>query len=117
MNLEDEEAGELVAGCLTSGCHSNTPPMELDYDGKQTEIHELVDSLATLLLDRNWIKLNTDGSYSVNASTSAPLKIAPEYLSGAMFNFFFVEHDLSFGGHNYDYAKKLLDDSIVKLTE
>ena len=118
MKLKVESEGEeveMIAGCLTSGCHSE--PFELDYDGKQTIIHGLVDSLATLLLDRNWIKQNEDGSYSVKASTSAPLKIAPEYLSGAMFNFFFVEHDLSFGSHNYDYAKKLLEDSIAKLTE
>ncbi len=36
-----------------SGCHSE--PFEIDYDGVQTETHELLDSLHTLLVDRGWI--------------------------------------------------------------
>jgi hypothetical protein len=111
MWLESEE-GELTAGCNLSGCHGGGLD-SLNYEGKQTEIEGLLDNLHTLLLDREWIT----ASGSVNASTSNPLKIAPAYLSGAMYNFFFVEHDLSFGGHNYDYAKKLLEDSIAKLNE
>lgn len=110
MWLETEE-GELTAGCETTGCHG--AGMELDYEGSQTEIHGLLDSLHALLLDRNWIT----ASGSVNASTSNPLVITPGWLSGAMYNFFFVEHDLSAGGHNFKYAKKLLEDSINKLNE
>jgi len=110
MWLESEE-GELTAGCLTSGCHSE--PFELDQDGKQTEVEGLLDSLHTLLFNRGWIT----ASGSVNASTSNPLKIAPAHLAGAMYNFYFVEHDASMGGHNYDYARKLLLDSIAKLNE
>jgi len=110
MWLESEE-GELTAGCLTAGCHSE--PFELDQDGKQTEVEGLLDSLHTLLFNRGWIT----ASGSVNASTTNPLKIAPAYLAGAMYNFYFVEHDASMGGHNYDYARKLLLDSIAKLNE
>lgn len=113
MNLADEEDNELTVGCTVEGCHST--PMELDYDGVQTATQELLDSLATMLLNRNWIKQNLDGSYSCNASNSAPLKIAPEYLSGAMYNFFFVEHDLSLGVHNTKYAQQLLEASIEVL--
>ena len=109
MKLETEE-GELVAGCETTGCHGSG--MELDYEGTQTEIHTLLDSLHTILLDRDWIT----ASGSVNASTSNPLKIAPAYLSGAMYNYYFVEHDLSFGGHNFKYARDLLTHSIEVLT-
>jgi hypothetical protein len=109
MWLETVE-GELVAGCEIAGCHGSG--MELDYEGTQTEIHTLLDSLHTLLRDRNWIT----ASGSVNASTSNPLKIAPAYLSGAMYNFYFVEHDLSFGGHNFKYARDLLTHSIEVLT-
>lgn len=109
MWLESEE-GEVEAGCETEGCHG--AGMVLDYEGTQTEIHTLLDSLHTLLLDRNWIT----ASGSVNASTSNPLKIAPAYLSGAMYNFFFVEHDLSAGGHNFKYSRDLLTHSIEVLT-
>jgi hypothetical protein len=110
MNLADEDDNELTVGCLTSGCHSE--PFELDYEGTQTEIQGLLDSLQTLLLDREWIT----ASGSTNASTSNPLKIAPAYLSGAMYNFYFVEHDLSLGVHNTKYAKQLLESSIAELT-
>jgi hypothetical protein len=107
----DYEDTEIVAGCLTTGCHS--APMTLDYDDVQTQTEMLLDSLHTLLLDRGWIT----ASGSINASTSSPLKIAPAYLSGALYNYFFVEHDLSLGVHNTKYAQKLLEDSIAKLAE
>jgi hypothetical protein len=117
MNLADGEGGELTVGCLTSGCHSE--PFELNYDGVQTEIQGLLDSLATLLLDREWI-YETSSGYSTNAGSGTPrngkLYIAPAYLSGAMYNFFFVEHDLSLGVHNTKYARQLLQSSIEVLT-
>jgi hypothetical protein len=114
MNLADE-GGELTVGCLTSGCHGSDLT-SLDYNGVQTEIEGLLDSLATLLLARDWITHNADGSYSTHASSGSPLKIAPAYLSGAMYNFFFVEHDLSMGVHNTKYARQLLQHSIEVLT-
>jgi len=109
MYLESEE-GELTAGCETEGCHS--APMTLDYDDAQTDTEALLDSLHTLLLDREWIT----ASGSINASSSSPLKIAPAYLSGALYNYFFVEHDLSLGVHNTKYAQQLLEASIAELT-
>jgi hypothetical protein len=103
------EDQELTTGCLTPGCHSE--PFEIDYHGVQTETEELLDSLHTLLVDRGW--LDADGL--VVASSSNPLKIAPEALSGALFNYFFIEHDLSEGVHNTNYATQLLNDSIEML--
>jgi len=49
-------------------------------------------------------------------SSYGPLKIAPAYLSGAMYNYFFVEHDLSLGVHNTLYTHQLLESSIAELT-
>jgi hypothetical protein len=110
MNLADGEGGELTVGCTTEGCHSD--PMELDYDGVQTDTQVLLDSLKSLLLvgknGRPWIT----ASNSCNASTSNPLKIAPNAASGAMYNYFFVLHDLSLGVHNTKYAQQLLEASI-----
>ena len=111
MLLETEE-GELLAGCLTPGCH-DASLTSLDYHDGQTKTEELLDSLHTLLRDRNWIT----ASGSVNASSSNPLKIAPAYLAGAMYNYYFVEHDLSLGVHNTLYTHKLLESSIEVLTE
>lgn len=109
MWLESEE-GELTAGCLTAGCH--TEPFELDYNGTQTEIGGLLDSLHTLLFTgrngRAWIT----ASGSVNASTSNPLKIAPAFLAGVMYNYYLVEHDASMGVHNTKYARQLLESAI-----
>jgi hypothetical protein len=109
MKIEDEEAGELLVGCLSAGCHSE--PFELDYEGTRTEIEGLLDELHTLLLDREWIT----ASGSINASSGSPLKIAPAYEAGALYNYFFVEHDLSLGAHNTKYARQLLESSIEVL--
>jgi hypothetical protein len=105
------EDQELTTGCLTAGCHSE--PFVIDYEGVQTETEELLDSLNTLLVDRGWLT----SAGLVNASSSSPLVITPGYLSGAMFNYFFVEHDLSEGVHNTKYAQKLLRTSIDALNE
>ena len=53
MNLADEEDNELTVGCLTSGCHSE--PFDLNYEESQSNTEGLLDSLHTLLLDREWI--------------------------------------------------------------
>lgn len=105
------EGDEILTGCNTTNCH-NGGLEEIDYNGVQTEIHELLDSLHTLLLEREWIT----ASGSVNASSSNPLVISPAYLAGAMYNYYFVEHDLSFGVHNANYSKQLLESSIAELT-
>ena len=103
------EDQELTTGCLTAGCHS--APFVIDYEGVQTETEEMLDSLHTLLINRGWLT----NAGLVNASSSNPLVITPGWLSGAMFNYFFVEHDLSEGVHNTKYAQKLLQTSIDAL--
>jgi len=50
----------------------------------------------------------------VNASSSSPLKLPVEQ-AGALYNYFFLEHDLSLGIHNYQYARYLLRTSIQHL--
>jgi hypothetical protein len=110
MKMESEE-GYLVAGCNLTGCHGDVEEIN-EYRGIQPEMEGLLDSLHTLLLDRNWIT----ASGSINASTSNPLIIKPAYLSGALYNYFFVEHDLSLGIHNTKYTRDLLKSSIEVLT-
>jgi hypothetical protein len=43
------------------------------------------------------------------------LKIAPESRAGALYNYFFIEHEGSFGVHNTKYALELLQSSIAEL--
>ncbi len=68
MNLADEAGGELTVGCTIEGCHSE--PMELDYEGVQTDTELLLDSLQAMLLERGWIT----ASGSTNASTKQSIK-------------------------------------------
>ena len=103
------DGDEMFEGCNQTGCHTDLETF--DYEGVQTQTEALLHTLDSLLVDRGWIT----ASGSVNASSSNPLKIAPAYLAGAMYNFYYVEHDLSEGVHNTNYAQKLLEDSIELL--
>jgi hypothetical protein len=116
MNIAYEgthgEDQELLTGCNVTVCHAGGLTT-LDYKEAQTTTEELLDSLHALLVARDW--LDEDGL--VNASSGSPLKIAPAYLAGALFNYFFIEHDLSEGVHNTSYTHKLLESSIDALNE
>jgi hypothetical protein len=70
-----------------------------------------LDTLHTLLVNKNYINATTG---LVNASSSSPLKI-PALKAGALYNFFFLEHDLSFGIHNSKYAIELIQSSIAEM--
>jgi hypothetical protein len=105
----DYDNSQMLAGCNTAGCHFNIG--SLNYDDVQTETEALLDSLQNILYDRGWIT----ASGTVNASASNPLVISPAYLAGAMFNYFYVEHDGSLGVHNSNYAQQLLESSIEVL--
>jgi hypothetical protein len=105
------EGSEMLVGCNQEGCH-NGNVTTLDYNDVMTDTEAMMDSLHTLLLSRGWIT----ASGSVNASSGNPLIIKPAYLSGALYNYFYVEHDASNGIHNTKYAQKLLESSIEVLT-
>ncbi|HAP35147.1 MAG TPA: hypothetical protein DCQ28_04090 [Bacteroidetes bacterium] len=77
-------------------------------------IAKSLDSLKTLLINKGWYDPATE---LVKASSSKPLVIKPAYRAGALYNFFFVEHDLSEGIHNSKYAKALLDASIAEMNK
>jgi hypothetical protein len=126
----------LVTGCIVSGCHNPTFNINTHVGasdsltggmGVKPAVHAYLDTLQTMLLDtavvnkwnagakKAWIAVSSSGSITVNASTSSPLKISPASRAGALFNFFFVEHDLSEGGHNSKYALELLKSSVIEL--
>lgn len=111
----------LLTGCTITGCHPSGG-FTIDYIGasailtggvgSQTATEAYLDTLHTLLVDKGWLNASTG---LVNASTSNPLKIAPESRAGSMFNYFFIEHDLSKSSHNTRYALELLISSIREL--
>ena len=128
--------GSVLAGCKESGCHSssfNGPDYISESSaltggvGVQTYIQRCVDTLYTLMTDTNVVKKwNVGGSAklwlvsgsegpTVNASSSSPLKIRPASRAGALYNYFFLEHEGSHGAHNSRYAIELARSSIAEL--
>jgi hypothetical protein len=92
-----------VAGCTS--CHTGIE--DFDLNGVQTQVSTLLDSLHHVLMGEGL--LDADG-YLV-ATTSAPLKVSPEE-AGLLYNFKFVEEDLSMGVHNSAYSIALLKNSL-----
>lgn len=144
MNISYESNGVetfLLTSCNTTACH-NGNLKSIDYKGAttiglnlgaQTTIKRYLDTLSKLIMTDTttlkkwnaggkktpWITMSVssegDTSYTVNASTSSPLKIVPAAKAGALFNFLFVEHDKSEGMHNTRYAVDVLKASIDEL--
>ncbi len=66
---------------------------------------------------RGWIETdqNSPNYGLVKIPASGKLVIKPAIKSGALYNYFFIEHDLSQGVHNTRYALDLLRSSIAEL--
>lgn len=107
-----------VAGCRASGCHTDitantmTATAFKGYRSAQSKLVASMDTLKQLLVAKNWLVASTD---LANASTSKPLVIKPAYKAGALFNYFFLEHEGSHGIHNTKYAQAIVDASIAEL--
>ena len=107
-----------LTGCRDAGCHGSSFS-SLDYAGAstapvgaQTAITANLDTLKQLLVARNWLNASTD---LLIASSSNPLRIAPASKAGAIYNYYFIEHEGSKGVHNTRYAYELLRSSIAEL--
>ena len=137
--------GSVLTGCKTSGCHASTfsSPDYIGAStgaltggqGVQTFINRYLDTLYALMTDTNIVKKwnaggstkkwvtksvtvvdgDTSVSYSVNASSSSPLKIVPASRVGALYNFMFLEHEGSHGAHNSRFAVELALSSAAEL--
>jgi mono/diheme cytochrome c family protein len=126
MNIRYGTSSSLVEGCKNAACHPTiTSP---DYHSVQTQVKAYLDTLATMMKDTSivnkfnvgakkaWITGTDSAGYSINASSgSGALKIRPASRSGALYNFFLIEHDLSLGVHNSVYSIDLLKSSLVEL--
>ena len=126
MNIDYQGEGgneaELLTGCKQSGCHASISSADFPGPttaplGAETVINANMDTLLTLLAQRNWIETDsTSPNFGlVKIPASGKLVIKPAIKAGAIYNYFFVEYDLSEGVQNTKYALDLLRSSIEEL--
>jgi len=147
MKVRSDTAATAVnlAGCRDAACHGsswyNSGDMR-DYFsqssgltagvGVQRYIQRYLDTLYAMMTDTNvvgrwtvgnlkkpWLTMGAEG-VQVNAGTSGgltPLKIRPASRAGALYNYWFLEHDGSFGVHNSKYAVQLIQSSVAELRQ
>jgi formate-dependent nitrite reductase cytochrome c552 subunit len=94
----------LTDGC--TDCHSDVSALETKIENTKLEIEGLVDSLET--------KLIADGLLDAASHRVVPGAYTNDQ-AGAVYNYIFVAKDGSYGMHNYEYAKKLLQNSLAAL--
>lgn len=96
---------DWIAGC--TDCHSSIE--DFDYNDVQTTVAELTDSLHHVLMAKGL--LDEDGLVA-----NTPQKVSAEE-AGFIYNFLFIEDDLSMGVHNPGYAQALLKNSLEALAD
>jgi hypothetical protein len=106
MIIDSDEEGANLAGCETSGCH-DASGFSLDYNGVQTETKANLDTLKTLLVDAGM--LNSTTGLAVSGKKVLAKKAA------ALWNYKYIENDLSEGVHNTKYTRALLRASISEM--
>ncbi|KPK84958.1 MAG: hypothetical protein AMS27_08600 [Bacteroides sp. SM23_62_1] len=100
---------ENVAAC--TGCHSSLK--SFDYNGVQSEVEELLDSLKNVLADKGWLDPDEE---LPNASSDNPLVLSADD-AGTLLNFLIILEDGSHGVHNPGYTVALLTNSLEHLTK
>ena len=125
MKMKDAAGKDIVTACKE--CHGELTEFDeikamVDYDnngkieGAMTEIHNLLEALKAKL------PVNTAGDVPTMKVDSALVKNHPLYklnnglsLLGAMYNYYFIDHDWSKGAHNTKYTIALLKASFAAL--
>lgn len=112
MNIYYDSHGvETLNSANCTMCHSSATTLANILKGTQTEISTLLTSLESELVNRGYYDTVTD---LFKASSTKPLVVTADE-ARTMYNFKFVQEDLSLGVHNYAYAKALLENSIEYL--
>lgn len=117
-------------GCLQSGCHSGSIDVEKFVGGSASltggmgvneYVHAYLDTLATLLKAKKILSssglVNGNNGTSSASSSNPRTFVGPSGLlkAGALYNYYFIEHDASGGIHNSRYTLQLLNDSIEEM--
>jgi hypothetical protein len=97
----------ILKGCNQSGCHSTNAFTKTSILAAEKAIDDSLHALETLLIQKNWL--------TTSLTVRVPLRIAPAAKAGAIYNYFFVEHDKSRGIHNTKYTQDLLNSSLQVL--
>ena len=101
MHEQDHSTEPSLDGCNTAECH-NGGVDAFDFQGKQTEIANLLEELHGLLVTAGL--LDAEGNQITG-------KYPADWV-GALYNYSMIEEDRSHGIHNYGYARALLQNSI-----
>lgn len=105
FNMEDEESGlTLVGVCADPACHGEAAT-SFDYANIQTDVEYLLDVLGTLLFN--------EGIIDDEGEPTDGLVVADIDIAGALWNYVMVHEDRSYGVHNPDYIKDMLEASIT----
>jgi hypothetical protein len=124
-NMRSEEHGyELITGCNVEGCHgrnplsSLNPPADDDFDGDgstegvQDEIMGMLAELAEALVDAGLLEGDAEhGYHPVSGRTVLDIDS-----SGALYNYFVVAEERSYGVHNTQYVVGLLRSALNYIT-
>lgn len=97
----------VLKGCNQSGCHGSNAFTKTTLLAAEKSIDDSLHALETLLIQKGWI--------TSSGTVRTPLRIAPAAKAGALYNYFFIEHDASKGMHNTKYAQDLLNSSLQVL--
>jgi hypothetical protein len=101
MNEQNHSWEPMLEGCNTADCH-NGGVDTFDFQGKQTEIANLLEELHGLLETAGL--LDAEGNQITG-------KYPADWV-GALYNYSMVEEDHSHGIHNYGYSRALLQNAI-----
>lgn len=104
-NTANHSFDAQVSSCTS--CHESLTT--LDYNGVQTEIKEMVAELEAKLIEAGLLAVEHEGEMGHPVSGQV---VSNDY-AGALFNYFIVYEDGSWGVHNPRYIKKLLENSIA----
>jgi len=103
----------LLDGCNQTGCHTSPAMTASTVAATQSQIDDSLRALRLMLAARGW--LDTTSTEDLVKLTGGRLVVTPGVKAGALFNYFFVAHDLSKGIHNTRFASELLSTSLAAL--
>jgi hypothetical protein len=104
-----------TAGCLVSGCHTDEKNLLNTVEEKKMEIEDLMADLKELLEANGIMDTVNNIGYLVIPEEGEPPIQYDNALAGAFYNYKFIEEDRSYGLHNYNYTKTLLENSIAAI--
>lgn len=116
FNVTDDDGDVWTKGCLT--CHADSDEVEAKVEDVQTEVQELLEALAELLIAQGMMDDGTYGhaGYAAYESGNTALNTKSAKLAAAFINWQMAEEDRSLGVHNPIYIKALLKNTIAAIT-